>query len=314
MRRIVILRSATALALLTLAGGGARAQTVDTTAAWRYVPLAVGNEWHTYATDYNGYWREYVQVRRTVLSEEAPGLFTVETTTLQWRDDFPPTTTTTTAVWHFDEATQRVMDGEWAVTPCPLDAPFGAPVACGSVSYDVTGGHGQPVPVGGQNVVATRKQFRSAPFCGTCTVTTTYVYAAGIGEVSHSYVYADGANTTQRHRTLRYARIGGAEVGEPLDFSVSSEESATAVPLSLSVYPNPVRASSRVRYATPTAGPVRLTLFDLLGREVTRLAEDVRPPGEHETALDVSRLAPGLYLARLEVGGQTLTRRITVVR
>src|SRR5690606_1724471 len=232
------LHKAAALLTLAFAGMTAQAQTPDTTAAWRYLPLALGNEWHTFTSDYNGYWTEYVQVRRVVLDEASPGLFTVETTTLRWRDDFPPTTSTTSAVWHFDENTQRVMDGDWAVTPCPLDASFDGVAECDDGSYVVTGGHGQTVSVGQEGVVTTRKQFRSTPVC-ECALSITYVYAAGIGEVSYSYTFSNGTDTTQRHRTLRFARVGGVELGEPLAFPVANEEAAAPAVLELSVAPNP---------------------------------------------------------------------------
>jgi hypothetical protein len=36
--------------------------------------------------------------------------------------------------------------------------------------------------------------------------------------------------------------------------------------------------------------------------------------GRHETALDVSGLPSGMYLLRLEAGGEAVTRKLTVVR
>ena len=78
--------------------------------------------------------------------------------------------------------------------------------------------------------------------------------------------------------------------------------------------PNPARASARVRYALPAAGAVRLVLYDVLGREVVRMVEGPRPAGPHETLLDVSRLAPGLYFVRLATREAVVTRRLVVVR
>jgi hypothetical protein len=36
--------------------------------------------------------------------------------------------------------------------------------------------------------------------------------------------------------------------------------------------------------------------------------------GRHDTTLDVSGLPSGMYLLRLQAGGQAVTRKLTVVR
>ena len=78
--------------------------------------------------------------------------------------------------------------------------------------------------------------------------------------------------------------------------------------------PNPVRSRAAVRFTTTSAGPVRLTVFDVLGRQVAVLAEGERASGEHEAALDASRLAPGVYLLVLESGGARAVRPVTIIR
>ncbi len=65
----------------------------------------------------------------------------------------------------------------------------------------------------------------------------------------------------------------------------------------------------------PTAGPpVRLAVYDVLGREVARLVDGEQAAGPHVDALDVERLAAGVYVVRLEAGGQVQTQRLTLVR
>ena len=55
--------------------------------------------------------------------------------------------------------------------------------------------------------------------------------------------------------------------------------------------------------------------FDLLGRQVARLAER-RPfdAGLHQVTFDASALASGTYLYRLEAGPYTATRRMVLVK
>ncbi|PLX23363.1 MAG: hypothetical protein C0600_14865 [Ignavibacteria bacterium] len=86
-------------------------------------------------------------------------------------------------------------------------------------------------------------------------------------------------------------------------------------------YPNPLRAGSTtaIRYTVNTDKPVRLEVYDLLGRRVTTLVNAARRPGRYSAMWDGrddngSLLPSGLYMYRLEADGNTLTRRCTIVR
>ena len=78
--------------------------------------------------------------------------------------------------------------------------------------------------------------------------------------------------------------------------------------------PNPARGRVRLRYSLPTAADVRLTVHDALGRAVLRVAEGPRSAGDGSEMADVSGLAAGVYVVRLEAGGEALTQRLSVVR
>lgn len=78
--------------------------------------------------------------------------------------------------------------------------------------------------------------------------------------------------------------------------------------------PNPFRARTTIGYRLPAAGYVRLTLYDVSGREVSRLVEGVRAAGPHEVVLGGDALASGVYTYRLESGGEVSQRRLVLVR
>ncbi|MEO1076065.1 MAG: T9SS type A sorting domain-containing protein, partial [Bacteroidota bacterium] len=95
------------------------------------------------------------------------------------------------------------------------------------------------------------------------------------------------------------------------------DDTATSLPTRVELFtpaPNPVRQSARVFYTLPASGPVRVSVFDLLGREVAVLAEGTRPAGDGEVGFDASRLASGVYVLRLLTEQGAVTRRVTVVR
>ncbi|MFC1547272.1 T9SS type A sorting domain-containing protein [Candidatus Neomarinimicrobiota bacterium] len=64
-------------------------------------------------------------------------------------------------------------------------------------------------------------------------------------------------------------------------------------------YPNPFNPATTIRYDLPHAAPVTLTIYDLLGREVTTLVEAYTQPGAHEAIWDAGSLPSGIYIARL---------------
>jgi hypothetical protein len=84
-------------------------------------------------------------------------------------------------------------------------------------------------------------------------------------------------------------------------------------------YPNPFNPGTTIRYALPASSPVRLAVYNLLGARVSVLVDEAQPAGDHSAYWDgrdeFGRVVPsGLYLYRLEAGGQTLARTMLLVK
>lgn len=79
------------------------------------------------------------------------------------------------------------------------------------------------------------------------------------------------------------------------------------------VYPHPVGGRQAVvRYRVPDSGPVRMELYDLLGRRVGLLAEGLLPAGEHVLLWEPAGLSPGLYWLVLRQGQGRAARPVVV--
>lgn len=78
--------------------------------------------------------------------------------------------------------------------------------------------------------------------------------------------------------------------------------------------PNPTRNSTTVSVSLDSPNSIRLSLIDLLGREVQVLAEGEYSAGRHVFELGTSTLAPGTYLVRLTDSGKNESLLISVVR
>lgn len=79
-------------------------------------------------------------------------------------------------------------------------------------------------------------------------------------------------------------------------------------------YPNPFNPETVVDFQVPEAGQVRLSVFDLLGREVAALVDERLEPGRHTARFNAGTLASGIYLYRLTAGGLTQTRAMLLTR
>ena len=74
-------------------------------------------------------------------------------------------------------------------------------------------------------------------------------------------------------------------------------------------YPNPFNPETTIKYQLPDASEVHLVVFDLLGREVSRLVNEVQNAGIHTRTFDARGLSSGIYWYRLTVNGRAVQSR-----
>ncbi len=79
-------------------------------------------------------------------------------------------------------------------------------------------------------------------------------------------------------------------------------------------FPNPFNPTTTIVYEVPVTSGVRLSVFDLLGKEVRVLVDSTVAPGRHEAVLDATGLASGMYLYTLRAGSFEQTRKMVLLR
>lgn len=79
-------------------------------------------------------------------------------------------------------------------------------------------------------------------------------------------------------------------------------------------YPNPFNPSTTISFHIPSAGPVSLKVFDLLGKEVATLAEGQRQQGSYSLLWNATQYSSGIYFCRLEAGGQVEISKIVLIK
>ena len=112
---------------------------------------------------------------------------------------------------------------------------------------------------------------------------------------------------TSQWQTFRY----------PLDAVLSVKVNSASVAQEYSLYqnyPNPFNPTTVISYQLPVASSVRLVVYDMLGREVTELANGRMSAGEHKATFSADGLSSGVYFCRLVAGDFVSTRVMTLLR
>ena len=79
-------------------------------------------------------------------------------------------------------------------------------------------------------------------------------------------------------------------------------------------YPNPFNPTTIINYELPVTGNVRLSVFDVLGREVQTLVNERQSAGTHSVQFNASTLPSGIYFYRLESGINHETRKLLLLK
>ena len=115
----------------------------------------------------------------------------------------------------------------------------------------------------------------------------------------------------------RELKVGLSGEGAPL--SVQGDIAIPKIFALLPAYPNPFNSLTLLRFNLPHAVKVRLSIFDITGREVIRLIENRLEAGYHSVVWDGVgpgriAVAAGLYLIRMEAGNFTKTLKLILVK
>lgn len=134
----------------------------------------------------------------------------------------------------------------------------------------------------------TERTFASLPAGGE--VTARYVFHinenAPVGEQVNLDFNATAANGFTWAKKIRL------KVAPPGKFELENN------------YPNPFNPATTIKYRLPAQMTVKVTIFDVLGREVAVLADGLQEAGTQTLSWDASRMASGLYFYRVVAEGQ----------
>ncbi|KAA3617258.1 MAG: T9SS C-terminal target domain-containing protein [Calditrichaeota bacterium] len=96
-----------------------------------------------------------------------------------------------------------------------------------------------------------------------------------------------------------------------------SIEDKTEIPNKIELYPaypNPFNSTTNIRYSLSKTGRVSLTVYDLLGKQVEVLVNEIQSAGPYVIQFDAGTLSSGIYLYHLESIGQSKVKKLLLVK
>ena len=79
-------------------------------------------------------------------------------------------------------------------------------------------------------------------------------------------------------------------------------------------YPNPFNPSTKINFSLPKQGFVTLKIYDVVGKEVAKLVNEVKPAGYYSVYFNASTLSSGVYFYRIETTGFVETKRMMLIK
>ncbi len=96
-----------------------------------------------------------------------------------------------------------------------------------------------------------------------------------------------------------------------------ADEGSVGIPISYALhqnFPNPFNPATQIAYDLPASGRVKLTIFDVVGREIGTLVDEIQQPGFKSIQFNSNRFASGVYFYRLTVGAFVATKKMIIMK
>jgi hypothetical protein len=149
---------------------------------------------------------------------------------------------------------------------------------------------------------------------GGSWTTVGSVAGAGTSNSPKSYSFTDKVRRagTYSYRLKQIDHNGAFKYSQEIQVQVGAAPKVFDLSQN---YPNPFNPTTAIAFTVPSDGPTTLKVYNTLGQEVATLFNNVAKAGEfHQATFDGSRLASGIYFARLESGGKQMMKKMIMVK
>jgi N-acetylneuraminic acid mutarotase len=188
-------------------------------------------------------------------------------------------------------ASTFVKVGNSAGIACAYGAVSGGTVSNTAYLWNICTGSWQTLPVGS----IARSNLRGAGLRDSSLYCVSgYNGSAGVGNVDK----------------LKFSLIDGSCV-------ITSINNQSTIPVEFNLsqnYPNPFNPVTKIQYSIPKAGLVKLSVYDILGKEVSLLLNEYRLPGNYIIDFDASNLSSGVYFYKISSGDFSDMKKMFLIK
>ena len=96
-----------------------------------------------------------------------------------------------------------------------------------------------------------------------------------------------------------------------------TSESSNVIPTHFNVsqnYPNPFNPSTQISYDLPKQARVKLIIYDLLGKEVTKLVDETKEAGRYTVTFNAAKYASGLYFYKVTADNYSSIKKMILIK
>jgi len=122
------------------------------------------------------------------------------------------------------------------------------------------------------------------------------------------------ANFYLQEFAARYYEAGGTD---SINTVTSVNEDNSVVPTQFSLlqnYPNPFNPVTTIRFDIPVSQRVEIVVYDILGRKVKELYNDVAPVGTISIDFKADDLASGMYVYQLKTKEISISKKMILLK
>ncbi len=162
------------------------------------------------------------------------------------------------------------------------------------------------------------KQYRIETATDTTSWQTVYTETKGNGGVDTIVFAPVNAKYVRLYGVQRASRNGYSlyefEIYRP---SATDVETPNARPSKFKLmqnYPNPFNPRTDISFSVGTYTYTSLRIYDLLGREVAVLVDEIKAPGEYSVQWNALAVSSGVYFYKLQAGGFCDMKKLVLLK
>jgi hypothetical protein len=249
---------------------------------------------------------------------------------------FTPLSTANTGyhmIVFFGNTVNSVGNDYYFIAPARGDNVSRAAISCGVVTSPWTGETGANGPEVNDTLLH--------HMISTLTDTNITLYIDGelkastpldtnnsISKISAAFVYLAKVgytgDATWRGEILEFNIFNKALSPEEVLFLFNKGAVPTSIEDDLSIYPeeyglaqnypNPFNPGTKISFDLPKESHVKIDVYDMLGREIATLLDEIKPAGKHNIEFDGAKLTSGIYICRMEAGNKIFSRKMVLLK